>query len=98
MEGECSKLATARYRKGWPQEQVAEAVGVTRSTLSQWERGVQVPQEFYVHRLCDFYQRKCAKSSPLYTTCSLSSSGEDTSGGSSLSLGCRGRSTGYPRR
>lgn len=56
MEGEPSKLAIARYRKGCTQEQVAEAVGVTRSTLSQWERGVQIPQEFYVYRLCDFYQ------------------------------------------
>lgn len=56
MEGEYSKLAIARYRKGLSQQQVAEAVGITRSTLSQWERGVQVPQEFYVQRLCDFYQ------------------------------------------
>ena len=56
MEGEYSKLAMARYRKGWSQQQIAEAVGIARSTLSQWERGVQVPQEFYVQRLCDFYQ------------------------------------------
>ena len=55
-EVESSKLAVARYRKGWSQQQVAEAVGAARSTLSQWERGVQVPQEFYVQRLCDFYQ------------------------------------------
>jgi transcriptional regulator with XRE-family HTH domain/tetratricopeptide (TPR) repeat protein len=55
-EVEPSKLAVARYRKGWSQQQVAEAVGAARSTLSQWERGVQVPQEFYVQRLCDFYQ------------------------------------------
>ena len=50
------KLAEARYHKGWSQEKVAEAIGVTRSTLSQWERGVQKPQEFYVHRLCTFYE------------------------------------------
>jgi transcriptional regulator with XRE-family HTH domain len=56
MEREHRKLAEARYRKGWSQEQVAESVGIARSTISQWERGVQTPQEFYVHRLCDFYQ------------------------------------------
>jgi transcriptional regulator with XRE-family HTH domain len=36
---ERTKLATARYEKGWSQEEVAERVGVTRNTFSKWERG-----------------------------------------------------------
>jgi transcriptional regulator with XRE-family HTH domain len=43
MEEDHRKLAEARYHKGWSQEKVAEVIGVTRSTLSQWERGVQKP-------------------------------------------------------
>ena len=33
MEKEHSMLALARHRKGWSQEKVAEAIGVTRSTF-----------------------------------------------------------------
>jgi transcriptional regulator with XRE-family HTH domain len=52
---ERTKLATARYEKGWSQEEVAERVGVTRNTFSKWERGKVVPYPIHVHRLCQLF-------------------------------------------
>ena len=52
---ERTKLATARYEKGWSQEEVAERVGVTRNTFSKWERGVVTPYPFHIHRLCKLF-------------------------------------------
>lgn len=52
---ERTKLATARYEKGWSQEEVAERVGVTRNTFSKWERGVVTPYPFHIHRLCKIF-------------------------------------------
>ena len=34
-------LATVRRRRGWSQEQAAQRFGVTVTTWSRWERGVQ---------------------------------------------------------
>ncbi len=52
---ERAQLAAARYQKGWSQEQAAERVGVTRRTLSQWERGMADPHPFHIYRLCEVY-------------------------------------------
>src|SRR5450631_3902618 len=54
---ERTKLATARYEKGWSQEEVAERVGVTRNTFSKWERGVVTPYPFHIHRLCKLFEK-----------------------------------------
>ena len=48
-------LVMARYSKGWSQEKAAEFIGVTRNTLSQWERGISDPYPFHVHKLCEIY-------------------------------------------
>ncbi|MDQ2884673.1 MAG: helix-turn-helix transcriptional regulator [Chloroflexota bacterium] len=55
------RLAEARYSEGWSQEKVAESIGVTRNTVSQWERGVTDPHPIYVHRLCQFYRKTAAE-------------------------------------
>ena len=46
---ERTNLAAARYEKGWSQEEVAERVGVTRNTLSKWERGVVTPYPLHIY-------------------------------------------------
>jgi DNA-binding XRE family transcriptional regulator len=51
------KLAEARYSMGWSQEDAAENVGVTRTTFSQWERGVCDPYPIHVHRLCEIFKK-----------------------------------------
>lgn len=55
------RLAEARYSEGWSQEKVAESIGVTRNTVSQWERGVTDPHPIYVHRLCQLYRKTAAE-------------------------------------
>lgn len=48
-------LVMARYNKGWSQEKAAESIGITRNTLSQWERGISDPYPIHVHKLCEIY-------------------------------------------
>src|SRR6266487_2623784 len=55
------RLATARYEKGWSQEELAERVGVTRNTLSKWERGIVAPYPLHVHRLCSLFGKTAAE-------------------------------------
>src|SRR6266496_3080069 len=55
------RLATARYEKGWSQEELAERVGVTRNTLSKWERGIVAPYPLHVHRLCSLLGKTAAE-------------------------------------
>jgi transcriptional regulator with XRE-family HTH domain len=49
------ELVKARLFAGLSQEKVAEHIGVTRNTISQWERGVQDPYPVYVHSLCKLF-------------------------------------------
>jgi transcriptional regulator with XRE-family HTH domain len=48
-------LIEARLRLGLSQERLAERVGVTRNTISDWERGVKMPYPIHVKRLCDIF-------------------------------------------
>lgn len=48
-------LIQARLSMGLSQEKVAERIGVTRNTISQWERGVQNPYPIYVYALCKLF-------------------------------------------
>lgn len=49
------KLITARYSKGWSQEELAEKVDVARNTVSAWERGIADPYPVHVQRLCTVF-------------------------------------------
>ena len=37
-------LQALRKKKGWSQEQLAVAIGVTRQTVSKWELGSTTPE------------------------------------------------------
>jgi transcriptional regulator with XRE-family HTH domain len=63
---ERTKLATARYEKGWSQEEVAERVGVTRNTFSKWERGIVAPYPIHIHRLCEVYGKSASELDLVY--------------------------------
>jgi transcriptional regulator with XRE-family HTH domain len=50
---ERTRLIEARFARGWKsQEQMAEALGVTRITISSWERGLTRPSRYYRRKLC----------------------------------------------
>jgi transcriptional regulator with XRE-family HTH domain len=49
------KLVVARLRRGWSQEALAEKIGVTRNTVSAWERGMIDPYPVHVQRLCNVF-------------------------------------------
>lgn len=51
--GRC--LALARERSGQAQGDVAVALGVSRPTLSAWERGLAEPLALDLQRLADLY-------------------------------------------
>ena len=50
-----TKLATVRYERGWSQSQLAEKIGVSRETISLWERGITEPYPHYVRQLCELF-------------------------------------------
>ncbi|MEO3787706.1 helix-turn-helix transcriptional regulator [Actinocorallia sp. B10E7] len=54
-QGHRSGLKTARDRRGWGQEQAAEAVQVSVSTWSRWERGVQDVRPAHRARLAEVF-------------------------------------------
>ena len=48
-------LASARINVGLTQEVASEKLGVTRRTLSNWERGVTVPPVGKIDLICEVY-------------------------------------------
>lgn len=51
-----SKLRAARQRTGFTQEQVGEAIHVSRQTISNWETGKSLPDVLSVISLSNLYQ------------------------------------------
>lgn len=47
-------IATARKQKGLSQQAVAEALGISRVAISQWENGSTEPSTENLIRVCDF--------------------------------------------
>ena len=46
------RIASVRTLRGFRQDEVADALGVSRFTVSKWERGVQLPHGDALARLC----------------------------------------------
>lgn len=51
-----TNLIKLRDREGWSQEQLAEKLGVSRSTVAKWESGKGVPKIENLVVLCDLFQ------------------------------------------
>ena len=49
------KLIKARKSKGWTQTYLASQLAVSSITVSRWENGLQVPQAYCVHQLCQIF-------------------------------------------
>lgn len=50
-----NNFASERIRKGLTQSQLAERVGVSRETVSRWERGATMPSIDRVVSAADFF-------------------------------------------
>lgn len=50
------KLKTARVNAGVTQEQIAETIGVSRQTISNWENGRTLPDVMSLIKISDMYQ------------------------------------------
>ncbi|MGH2493265.1 MAG: helix-turn-helix transcriptional regulator [Ktedonobacteraceae bacterium] len=48
-------LIEARKARGWTQMSLASQLAVSSITISRWENGIQVPQAYYVQRLCQIF-------------------------------------------
>ena len=49
------KITALRKARGMTQEELSEAVGVTRQTISKWELDVSTPDLDYLCKLCDLF-------------------------------------------
>jgi transcriptional regulator with XRE-family HTH domain len=49
------KLIEARKARGWTQTYLASQLAVSSITVSRWENGIQVPQAYCVHQLCQIF-------------------------------------------
>lgn len=49
------KLIEARKVRGWTQAYVASQLAVSSITVSRWENGIQAPQAYCTHRLCQIF-------------------------------------------
>ena len=50
-----SKLSALRRARGLSQEQLAEAIGVSRQAVSKWELDAAAPEIDKIKSLADFY-------------------------------------------
>ena len=55
MKNFTEKLKDARTEKGLSQQQVAEAIGVTRSAYSNYEQGIREPDLNTLKKICMFF-------------------------------------------
>lgn len=51
-------LKGARSNAGYSQKKAAEMLGISNKTLSNWEKGVSVPNIRQVNSLCELYGLK----------------------------------------
>ena len=49
------RIRTLRKNKGYSQEKLADMLGVTKQTVSQYERGVRKPDVHTIEALCDIF-------------------------------------------
>ena len=50
------KLTALRKARGMTQEELSEAIGVTRQTISKWELDTSTPDLDYLCKLCDLFE------------------------------------------
>lgn len=49
------RLAEMRDRKGWSQNELAEALGVTQGAVANWESGIRLPRPRTLQKLAGLF-------------------------------------------
>lgn len=49
-----SNIKETRKKRGFTQEEVSKAVGISRSTVAKWENGSAEPNALELKKLCEF--------------------------------------------
>jgi transcriptional regulator with XRE-family HTH domain len=49
-------LAAARKNKNYSQKEAGEKIGVSLSTIKNWERGYTSPKASHVGKICEVYE------------------------------------------
>ncbi len=49
-----TRIKAARKAKNKKQEEVSEAIGISKNTISEWERGLKQPGILNMHNYCHF--------------------------------------------
>ena len=50
-----AKIREYREKQGLSQKELAEALGIDQSAVSNWERGISEPTAFNIRRLADLF-------------------------------------------
>ena len=49
------RLAEARTKRKWSQQEVADLIGTTYVNISRWERGITRPNPYFRRKLCALF-------------------------------------------
>lgn len=49
-------MAAARVNKNYSQKEAAQKIGVSLSTIKNWERGHTSPKASYIGKICEVYE------------------------------------------
>src|SRR2546423_15418440 len=49
------RLAEARTKRKWSQQEVADLIGTTYVNISRWERGITRPSPYFRRKLCALF-------------------------------------------
>ncbi len=50
------RLKELRQKNGYTQSEIAKRLGLTRSSIANWEHGTRTPDFFYVKHMCRIYK------------------------------------------
>jgi len=60
-------LKQARKNSGWSQQYLAKKIGVSRITISRWEKGIYFPLLYYREKLCEMFNQTMDELFPFDT-------------------------------
>ena len=69
------KIKILRKQNKWTQTQLSKELGITRSAVNGWERGISIPSTQYIVELAEIFKVSTDFLLGVNTTCSINVSG-----------------------